>query len=76
MSKQIQGVPESITRQRYIDLIASIGLDARELYSLRFESDHIFAVVKARNANGQQYFDDGAANEVAKHHISIPVVDK
>jgi hypothetical protein len=74
MTKSIKGVPESITRQQYVDLINSLGIDPYLLYDLWFGRNTIVATVKALDENGKGYAGE-ERNEMAKHNIVIKVVD-
>lgn len=71
----ISGVPESITRADYLALIGAVGFDPHDLVELTFGRNGIYAVVKARNAEGKHYEDPLERNSLAKHRIVIPVVD-
>lgn len=72
MSKTIDCVPESITRERYDALIRVTGFDPAELRSLRFTAEGIYAEAFAKDRDGH-WFADG--DEVATHEVFIPVVD-
>ena len=72
--KTIAAVPESITRQQYIDLIESLGFNPHDLKRLTFDRDGICAEVMARDDNGKILI--GGPNEIATHKIFIPIVDK
>jgi hypothetical protein len=71
----IPGVPQSITRADYIALIESLGLKPNNLVELELSHRSIRAVVFARDADGKMYLDGFERNEVAKHTITIPIVD-
>jgi hypothetical protein len=71
--KQIDGVPESITRAEYLALIESVGLDVKDLRSLEFRTDGIYAEVRARDTDRKLVID--SRNEMATHRIYIPVKD-
>lgn len=76
MAKIIEGVPEFITREDYIDLIAASGLDPNNLQDLRFSSDGIHAVVFHRDEDGARRLDNSpGATGYLKHRIFIPVRD-
>ena len=69
----IPGIPDSIPRKRYIELIETLGLDATDLYSLEFKADGIYASTYVRHPSGRgRVIDD---EEIAKHQIYIPVTD-
>lgn len=70
MTVEIPGVPESITREAYSNLIRSLGLEPKELYELRFETKGIYATVIAKNADGKSYV---VKDEIAMHEIVIPI---
>jgi len=73
MSKNIPGVPESITRKQYLDLFDAAGIDPRNTKELMFCTDGIYATVFARDENGARVIDpvQGPMN----HAIYIPVED-
>lgn len=72
--KTIAAVPESITRQAYIDLIASIGFDANSLRKLEFRMDGIYAEVMDRDpTTGRILLEGGSSDEVALNRVWIPV---
>lgn len=70
----IPGVPESIDRKAVCDLIASLGLEPKDVISLAFEPLGIRAEVCALNEQGQRFTADG--ENVATHRLTIPIVDK
>jgi hypothetical protein len=76
MTKHIAAVPESITRQQYVALIEALGLNAYHLLALQFGVNSIYATVFARDADDQPYEDPLERNALAKHRISIPIVDE
>ena len=71
----IPGVPESITRDQFISMIRSLGLDPYRLTDLKFGYHAIVATVKAVNPEGNEYLDPFERNALAKHTITIPIVD-
>jgi hypothetical protein len=71
----IPGVPKSIPRARYVEVIASLGFDPHELVSLEFRLDGIYATVRARGANGKAVVSLGSRNTLVEHRIFIPVED-
>lgn len=75
MSITIDGVPESLTRQQYTDLIAAVGFDPHNLASLTFSHVGIHAVVFARGEDGKRVIDE-AGEGLAKHDVFIPVKDE
>lgn len=72
---QLQGVPESISREVVLQLIRSLGLEPRGLRSLRFGRECIEAEVLAeRPGSGRRFLaEDGIS--VAVHKVSIPILD-
>lgn len=71
---QIDGIPNTITRAKYVALIEELGLHTRHLVSLEFGLDVIRAVICATDENGREIIDT-SKNEIAKHTITIPVID-
>lgn len=69
----IPGVPVSIPRGRYMELIRSLGLDPHGITWIRFDVDGITAETIARDENGRVF--DGGPNELAKHLIRIKIDD-
>ena len=72
----IQGVPASITRERFLEVIRLIGLDPFLVTDLRFDQMGIHATVYASEPGkpyGTRFTTDGV--NVATHEIVIPVVD-
>ncbi|TDE02833.1 hypothetical protein [Jiangella asiatica] len=79
MSKVIEGVPESISREDYLRLIASAGFDVNELRSLKFGYDGIYAEVIDRDNAGQpRYEGEAVAGESGTviNTVYIPVQDE
>jgi hypothetical protein len=72
MTKEIPGVPESITRDAYIAMFKSIGLAPWDLTELSFRADGVYATVFARDEHGNKTLDEGAEG-FHKHSIYIPV---
>lgn len=74
MSGQIlPGVPESITRKAYLALIESLGLETKDLRSLEFKHNAIYAEVIARDEHGDRY---AVGDEIATHRVCVKVVDE
>lgn len=71
---RIPGVPASISRKHYLELIAATGLDIKNLVSLEFRTDGIYATTFVRDADGNTGVDP-LGNEVLRHRVYIPVVD-
>jgi len=74
MSKEIPGVPESITREAYIGLFEAAGIKPEQTLQLSFKSDGIYAEVFALDADGKRILDP-MVEGFAKHSIYIPVED-
>lgn len=74
MSKEIPGVPESITRAAYISLFEAAGIDPRQTLDLSFKADGIYATVFALSPEGKRVIDE-AGEGFMKHSIYIPVED-
>jgi hypothetical protein len=70
--KQIPGVPESITRQQYCDLVAAVGFEPKQVRSLEFRMDGIYAVIKDVDENGRDRIDRDR-NEVVTNTVYVPV---
>lgn len=76
MAKTIEGIPDFINRDQYIELIKSYGFDSDYLHELRFSVDGIHAVVTARNELGYGILDKSpGAKGWTKHRVFIPVRD-
>jgi hypothetical protein len=63
VTKAIAGVPESLPRSQYRDLLASLGLDPQRLRGVD---------LRLQQHRGRMYAE---GNEVALHRISIPIVE-
>jgi hypothetical protein len=74
-AKTIPGVPESITRDAYIQLFEAAGIDPRQTRELSFKADGIHATVFAVDDEGKRILDPGVEGYV-KHTIYIPVVEE
>jgi hypothetical protein len=70
--KTITAVPESITRDQYLDLMRAVGFTPEGLKSLEFRPDGIYAVVIAQDDKGHDIIDKGR-HEIVTHKIFIPV---
>lgn len=70
----LPGVPEAITRQAVLELLAALGLPAEDLRSFRIHPGAIEAEVYARHPeHGRRYTADDLT--VAIHTVCIPIVD-
>ena len=72
--KTITGVPESLTREQYVSLIESVGFDVKDLRTLEFRMDGIYAEVMDRDESGRLHLD-AARDEVVTNRVFIPVRD-
>ena len=70
MSKVIEGVPESITRDAYISLFEAVGIAPNRTLELSFRANGIYATVFVLDDNGAKMID---GDSIAKHSIYIPV---
>jgi hypothetical protein len=70
---QINGIPDSITRTKYVALIEELGIDSRQLVSLKFGRDVIQAEVIATDANGNHMLDING-DSMGTHAIVIQVL--
>jgi hypothetical protein len=70
MAKTIEGVPPSISRQAYIQVIELLGFEADKIQLLEFRMDGIYATVADKPAR-----IDFLDNSVYKHRVFIPVDD-
>lgn len=70
---EIPGIPESITRKAYMEMIESWGFKLEDLKALRLAYDGVHAVVYARGPDGKGRVVQG--DEYAMHDVFVPVVD-
>jgi hypothetical protein len=77
MTKIIEGVPETITRDDYTRLIESVGLDPQVLISLTFESEGIRARVVETDLDGASIPAPTSDDEfaVVTHDVFIRITD-
>ncbi|ERI39188.1 hypothetical protein M707_02745 [Arthrobacter sp. AK-YN10] len=75
MSKTIPSVPESITRDAYVALFTSLGIDAMNTKELSFRPDGVYATVFERTENGALVIDEIEGCAV-KNVVYIPVEDE
>ncbi len=77
MTKQIPGVPESLSREQYLSLFHGVGIDPARTLSLRFLADGVEAVVFEVDERGNKVLANDPENpdggSWAKHTIHIPV---
>lgn len=78
MSNTVNAVPESISRADYVRLIASIGLDAKDLFSLTFGTHSIEAVSFVLDEDGKRVVDQRLCEPALylKRTITITVADE
>jgi len=72
--KTITSVPESLTREQYVSLIAGVGFEVKELRRLEFRMDGVYAEVFERTESGGLVVDS-QADEVVLNRVFIPVRD-
>lgn len=71
----IPNIPESISRQRYMDLLHALGLeDLTCLRSVTLGAKHISVEMMAKDETGHLIVDQ-LANAVVVHHVAIPIVE-
>lgn len=70
----IEGIPNSIPRARVIELIEALGLNPREMQSLRMERDAVYVELYALQ-DGNRFWDGGPDKRAAAHRIVIPIAD-
>lgn len=70
----LEGIPETIGRCAYQELIAGAGFDLKRLLSLEFEVDGIYAEVYAEDENGDRFTVDG--ENLATDRVCVRVVDE
>ena len=70
----IEGIPESITREQYLDLFRSLNIDPAEVLSLRFAWNGIQAEVFATDDHGLRIMNAFSKEPgYAKHSLFIRV---
>jgi hypothetical protein len=67
----IAGVPRSITHERYMEVIRSLGFDPFELKELHLDREGIYATVRAKDSRGQN-IPDGPLG-FAEHRVFIRI---
>lgn len=74
MSKVINGVPESLTREQFTQIIRSFGFEPTHLKELRLDATGVHAVVFDFREDGTRHLlKDGAG--YAKNEVHIPLID-
>lgn len=56
MSKSIEGIPESFTREQYLSFFRAAGVEPRVIKTLRFLPDGVEAVVFAVDEQGKRTY--------------------
>lgn len=80
MSKRIAAVPATINRQAYVDMWASLGIDATHIKSAECGPNDVVVTVYALNEAGDHYLqfadddDPDDAGEIATHVVSLQVL--
>lgn len=72
MSKTIEGVPEFLTREQYIEFFGALGFDPMQTLELRAAHDGVHALVLVLDEDGKRVFNPNA-ERYEKHRIFIPV---
>lgn len=70
MSKTIEGVPASFTREQYTSIFDAVGIDPNNTLRMTFDADGVRATVFELDAQGCRI---PTGNGAAKHDIYIPV---
>jgi hypothetical protein len=73
MTKQIESVPESITREQYMSWYRNCGFDPRDVVSLKFTGKGVYAKLFQRDENGQRIDEGGPNFGYATNSVFIPV---
>lgn len=68
----VEAVPESITREQYVSLVSAVGFDVKDLKSLEFRQDGIYAEVYFRDEEGRMVIDQ-PAGDVVVNRVYVPV---
>jgi hypothetical protein len=74
MTKQIESVPESITREQYLSWFANCGFDPSNVASLKFTSKGVYAKVFERDEHGKRVEAGGPDFGAVVHSVFIPVL--
>jgi hypothetical protein len=75
----VPGVPDSIRREAYLAMLASLGLNPHDLRRLEFCVDGVHAEVFARTPTGGLKIDthpDRSEDAIATHVLFIPIKDE
>lgn len=79
MAIKIEGVPETISRAQYLKFFTDVGLDPKNVRSLRFGANSITAVVFATHPEtGQKVPNEGPTGDPGwlKHTVIIHIKDE
>lgn len=76
MAKIIEGIPEYISREQYLDLFRAVGVTPDQVFELRFGSDGIHALVVHQDEHGHEVLDKQNPDAgPLTHRVFIPVRD-
>lgn len=75
MTKQIEGIPESISREDYLSWFAHCGFTPRSIASLKFTGKGVYAKVFELDENGAKIMAGGPDFGAVVHSVFIPVND-
>lgn len=74
MSKLIKGVPESLTRDQFTQIIESFGFDPTHLTEMRLDATGVHVTVFDFKEDGtKNLLKDGSG--YAKNEVHIPLID-
>jgi len=74
MAKTIEGIPEYISREQYLDLFHAAGVTPDKVQELRLAPDGIHAIVFHFNDEGYRELDRQNPNGgYIKHRVFIPI---
>lgn len=76
MSKTIEGIPEFLTREHYLGLLAAVGLDPHRISEIRYASDGVHALVFELDEQGRKKYHPGKPGGAHKHRVFIPIRDE
>lgn len=72
MSKLIKGVPESLTREQFTEIIESFGFDPKHVKEMRLDSTGVHVTVFEFKEDGtRRLLEDGSG--LAKSEVHIPI---
>jgi hypothetical protein len=70
---QISGVPDSVPRSAVLALLTALGVDPELLFEFKLGHNGFEFTVVALDENGKNYPSPFSPNEVAKHHVIVPI---